>query len=207
MENNSIVVSGEVVSDFEYSHMSFGETYNSFFIRSARYSGTDDVLKVIVSTRIMQEIPKGMYVEVIGSVRTYTKHVCDKTYVDVHVFADKIRILDEPVYVNEVTLNGYICRKPIYRETPLGRRICDTLIAVNRIAGSSVYIPTILWGKSAESFSKKEVGSNVILHGRLQSREYLKKHEDGTEEMKTAYEFSVAYYEDVEVKDGCEKDS
>ena len=120
------------------------------------------------------------------------------------VFAKDIKYLSEQdeensseKVSNEVTLIGYICKKPIYRQTPFGREISDILLAVNRAYNKSDYIPAIAWGRNARFCQNIEVGTKVKITGRVQSRNYEKKFEDGTTQTRTAYEVSISSLEIV----------
>jgi single-stranded DNA-binding protein len=117
---------------------------------------------------------------------------------DIEFLPDGDEVLtDKDVVSNEVDLTGFICKPPIYRQTPFGREITDILIAVNRAYNKSDYIPCIAWGRNARFCSKMPVGTEVKVTGRVQSRNYEKKYEDGTVEQRVAYEVSVSNLEVV----------
>ena len=206
--NNSIYVSGKVVSLPEFSHEVFGEGFYTVMLESTRASGNTDTLAVSISERLIdiESLKVGLYISVNGQIRTFNKREnqeYNKPHLVVSVFAQELNIenneyeSDEVYDVNEVVLNGFLCKTPIYRRTPLGREICDILVAVNRPYGKSDYIPAVVWGRNASFMADLEVGTHLELSGRLQSRMYtkrIKENEDGTfvTEDRTAYEFSVA---------------
>ena len=190
---NSIVISGQVENEPEFSHEFLGEKFYRFYINSKRNSGTYDVLPVIVSDVFVGRIKKNEYIEIEGTIRTKNIHTGTKTIVDIFVFAN--RVLDYVAEINEANIEGFICKPPTFRETPFGRMISDLHIASNRMIGKSDYIPCIAWGRNAVRASVAEVGTKLYTKGRLQSREYVKKHDDGTEEKRTAYEVSLIYFE------------
>lgn len=199
---NSIVISGQVENEPVFSHECFGEKFYRFYINSKRNSGTYDVLPVIVSDVFVGRIKKNEYIEIEGTIRTRNIHTDAKTIVDVFVLAN--RVLDYVAEINEANIEGYICKPPTFRETPFGRMISDLHIASNRRIGKSDYIPCIAWGRNAVRASVAEVGTKLYTKGRLQSREYVKKHDDGTEEKRMAYEVSLVYFEMEEIEHECE---
>lgn len=200
-ETNVIDLSGVVSQEPVYNHEVFGENFFQFYLSSIRMSENIDVLPVLVSERLidLDSLKVGTYVHVKGQVRTFSKHTDDgaRPSLLISVFTKEICIPDEPFKndVNEVTLNGYICKTPVERATPLGREICDVLVAVNRPYGKSDYIPCIAWGRNAKYVGELEVGTALKLTGRLQSRNYNKKIDDTNFEQRTAYEMSVSKLE------------
>ena len=146
-----------------------------------------------------------------GQFRSYNSYESEKNRLILTVFAKDVKVISEEeqseeenemtkkdVVTNEVVLIGYICKKPIYRQTPFGREIADILLAVNRAYNKSDYIPCIAWGRNARFCQNLEVGSQIKLVGRVQSRTYEKKHEDGSVETRVAYEVSVGSLEVIE---------
>ena len=207
-ENNHITLVGKVTSDKTFSHEIYGEKFYVFNLNVPRLSGNDDVIPVTVSERLMigGELPIGSKITVEGQFRSYNNYNNGKNKLVLTVFAKEITMLEDQeseieakkdFISNEVTLVGYVCKKPIYRQTPFGREIADLLVAVNRAYNKSDYIPCIAWGRTARFCENMEVGIEVKLVGRVQSRSYEKKYEDGTVENKVAYEVSVASLEVV----------
>lgn len=201
-ENNKITVSGWIVSEFEYNHEIFGEKFYIAQLSVERRSGTSDILPITVSDRMIDVSKEwaGQFVKVSGQFRSYNKHEGEKTRLILSIFALEFAVWEDdgttrPIDENYIKLDGYICKSPIYRKTPLGREIADLVLAVNRPYGKSDYIPCICWGRDARFMAGRNIGTHIKLIGRLQSREYLKKYEDGTQETRTAYEVSASVVE------------
>lgn len=192
-ENNDIFLAGEVISDYKFSHEVFGEKFYIFDLKTNRLSEKFDVLPIMVSERIADVTisPVGAVVEVSGQLRSYNMHIENKSRVVLSVFADGIENLDYAGDTNTITLQGFVCKEPTYRKTPLGRDITDFTIAVNRNYAKSDYIPCIAWGRNAIFLSELPVGTELRITGRFQSREYTKKLENGESEIRTAFEVSV----------------
>ena len=199
MENNIITLMGTVESTPQYSHSVMDENFYSFVLRVPRLSETDDLLPVTFSANIYDEsiIKEGAKVRVKGQLRSYNKYSETKTRLILTVFAKDINIPDEndEENPNEIFINGFICKKPVYRKTPFGREITDLIIAVNRAFNRSDYIPAIAWGKNALYCENLDVGSNVLLWGRLQSRNYSKRISENETQIRTAYELSITKIE------------
>lgn len=195
MENNTVVLAGEVAGTPAYSHETFGEGFYVFNMNVPRASGTIDTVPVMVSDRMcnIESIKAGSLYEVEGQFRSYNKHEKSKNRLVLSVFAMGMRELDEDEYAgeNHVMIEGYVCKETVYRQTPLGREIADLLIAVNRAYGKSDYIPCICWGRNAKYASTLEVGQKLRLNGRIQSREYVKKTGEDNTETRVAFELSV----------------
>lgn len=210
INNNNITLAGVVEREPEYSHEVLGEGFYVFMLKCSRTSGNKDTLPVMISDRLVdiREIKVGQVVTVLGQIRSFNRHVDDvKSKLILSVFARELEILAQDATelpfeenINTVILDGYICKPPIYRCTPKGREIADILVAVNRPYGKSDYIPCIAWGRNARYTGNLDVGTRVDVEGRLQSREYTKKLDDGTEEIRTAYEISVSRIEESEEK-------
>lgn len=203
MENNQVTIAGTIASDFKFSHETYGEKFYFVDVGVARLSGTVDLIPVMVSGRMMniESSNIGEKIRVSGQFRSFNRHDNDKNRLVLSVFAHEIEFLDEmqsSLDCNEILLDGYICKAPNYRETPLGRKLADILVAVNRSYGKSDYIPCITWGRNALYTSGLDVGSRVKLYGRIQSREYTKNLSDTETETRTAYEVSVSKIELVE---------
>lgn len=203
--NNQITVSGELASEFTFSHEVMGEKFYKAQLYVLRMSGNADILPIMVSDRLVDVSNEwiGLIVRVSGQARTYNKHEENRNHLILSVFAREFEVLEDdgterPDYENNVFLDGFICKQPIYRETPLGREIADILLAANRPYGKSDYIPCIAWGRNARFASSLEVGTHIQIYGRLQSREYQKKIDEDEFETRVAYEVSVGGIEVVE---------
>lgn len=197
-ENNVIEIGGRVASTPEFSHEIYDEKFYKFEIETKRLSDMSDILPVIVSERLIEldSLKIGEIVHVIGQIRSYNKQVGTKSKLVLSVFAKEIeKSEDEQILtLNDINFNGFLCKEPIYRKTPLGREIADILVAVNRSYKKSDYIPCILWGRNAKFCQKLAVGTNVKITGRIQSRKYEKVQEDGTTKEMVAYELSVSKF-------------
>lgn len=208
IENNKIELCGVIASVPELNHKTYGENFYGFRLSCSRKSTEKDMLPIIVSDRLVEikDLQVGKKISVKGQVRTFNKHISDdKRKLLIMVFARDVREVEEesesaPEFNNNVKLSGYICKPPVYRVTPKGREIADVLIAVNRMYGKADYIPCITWGRNARYTGNLDVGTRIDVEGRLQSREYTKKLDDGTEEIRTAYEISVSRIEESEEK-------
>ena len=196
--NNKIEISGIVSSESRFSHKIYGEGFYNFDISVERLSGSADIIPVTISERLFNkdELTVGKEIKIDGQIRSYNSSSESRNRLVISVFAREI-YYGEGNNENAVQLNGFICRKPVYRTTPMGREIADILIAVNRAYNKSDYIPCIIWGRNARYAGKLEVGDNIKITGRIQSRKYQKKTENGAEE-RTAYEISVSKIEKVE---------
>ena len=203
IENNQVTVMGEVISDFAFSHEIFGEGFYMVDISVKRLSDSYDIIPVMVSERLLDVNAdyKGMYICINGQFRSYNRHEEHKNRLVLSVFArevDFIEEMEESSKTNQIYLDGYICKEPIYRKTPLGREIADVLLAVNRPYGKSDYIPCICWGRNARYASQFKVGERCAVWGRIQSREYMKKLDEEHIERRVAFEVSVSKLEILE---------
>ncbi len=197
IENNRVYVSGRVACEPQFSHEILGERFYDFTLGVARLSGQEDAIPVTVSERLItdeNELKVGEMVGINGQLRSYNKIADAKSRLVLRVFARDIDDgdADNP---NNIELEGYVCKPPMFRTTPFKREITDLLVAVNRAYNKSDYIPAIAWGRNARFASTFEVGDKIKLFGRIQSRAYRKVLEDGTEQERTAYEVSVAQIE------------
>lgn len=192
--NNIAHLCGTVESELEYSHDIFGESFYVFKLKVERLSGQADILPVTVSERLMnEEIKEGQRLSVDGQVRSYNIVHENKSKLVLQLFAKEVYLAESGLPdENSIYLQGFVCKKPVYRVTPFSREITDLLLAVNRAYGKSDYIPCICWGRNARYCENLEVGQFMSITGRLQSRQYQKKLEDGSLEERTAYEVSVA---------------
>ena len=196
MENNRVTVIGTIVSDFTFSHAVFGEGFYLVDLSVSRLSEQADVIPLMVSERLMDVTRdyRGCTIEADGQFRSYNRHEGVKNRLVLSVFVREVQFLEEftdYTKTNQIFLDGYICKEPIYRKTPLGREIADLLVAVNRPYGKSDYIPCIAWGRNARFASGFSVGTRIQIWGRVQSREYTKKLSETECEKRTAYEVSV----------------
>ena len=202
-DNNQVSIVGEIVSDFKFSHEVFGEGFYVVDILVSRLSNSADIIPIMVSERLInvKENYVGQNVEVLGQFRSYNRHEENKNRLVLSVFAREIRVLngdEENLKPNYIFLDGYVCKAPIYRKTPLGREIADLLLAVNRPYGKSDYIPCICWGRNARFAENFNVGGHIQVWGRIQSREYQKKIGENEFEKRVAYEVSVSKLEYIE---------
>ena len=203
IENNRVSIIGEIVSEFKFSHEVFGEGFYTVDVSVDRLSELTDVIPLMVSERLVDvsEDYQGRLVEVSGQFRSYNRHEGAKNKLVLSIFVREWEEVEENLEsgkTNQIFLDGYICKAPIYRKTPLGREIADLLVAVNRSYGKSDYIPCICWGRNARFAARFEVGVHVQIWGRIQSREYVKRLNEDEVEKRTAYEVSVSKIEYME---------
>ena len=202
LKNNQAVIAGEIISDFEFSHEVFGEGFYFVKLKVSRLSHSSDIIPLLVSERLIDVSQShiGQFLEARGQFRSHNKQESDKNRVVLFLFAKEIEMIDsaENRNPNEIFLDGYICKEPVYRTTPLGREIADVLLAVNRAYGKSDYIPCICRGRNARYAGNLTVGSRIQLRGRIQSREYQKRIGEGKVVDKIAYEVSASQMEYIE---------
>ena len=221
LENNYLTLVGKVTCEKEFSHEIYGEKFYRFSLSIARLSGNADIIPITISERLITDetLTEGKKLLIKGQFRSYNSFENERNKLILTVFAKDVQELPEneeqevevegedgeiakkEEMTNEVVLIGFVCKKPIYRQTPFGREIADVLLAVNRAYNKSDYIPTIAWGRNARFCQNLEVGTKVKLVGRVQSRMYEKKHEDGTVENRVAYEVSIGSLEIVDEDD------
>lgn len=206
-ENNKVTLSGEIVSNFEFSHEVYGEGFYTAMLASERESTVKDIIPIMVSERLIDVKAEweGRFMRVNGKFRSYNKHENGRRHLELSVFVREFEEIEfeheEPGRGNDensIFLDGYICKEPKYRETPLGREITDILLAINRSYGKSDYVPMICWGRNAVYASGLEIGTRLRIDGRIQSREYEKKISETDSETRTAYEVSISKMETVE---------
>lgn len=203
-EFNKVWISGRIEEEFEFSHEVLWEKFYKTRVVIPRLSGVEDYIPIIVSDlligNILNKPLRGVYVEVGGQFRSYNRFGKDgKKHLELLLFANVINVYEEEELIEEeanynlIYLDGYICKPPVFRTTPLGRQITDLLIAVNMSYNRSAYIPCIAWGKVAQYASQLEVGNRIKLYGRIQSRQYFKRFSLDSEagEYKDAYEISI----------------
>lgn len=193
-KNNKVFISGEILTDAEFSHEVYGEGFYEMNVLVKRLSGQGDILPVTISERLIADknLAIGSTINAVGQFRSYNKLVDGKSKLMLTVF---VRELLEDNYnknPNSIVLSGYICKPPVYRTTPFNREIADILIAVNRSYNKSDYIPCIAWGRNARFAKSLEVGEKIAISGRIQSREYQKRISDDEIRILTAYEVSVS---------------
>ena len=200
IENNQVSITGKIVTGFTFSHQVYGEGFYTMDLLVKRLSDSEDRIPVMVSERLVDVTQDyvGQYVEIHGQFRSYNRHEEKHNRLVLSAFARELRFIEEeeamtPVY--QIFLDGYICKEPVYRKTPLGREIADLLLAVNRPYGKSDYIPCICWGRNARYAANFQVGERCLVWGRIQSREYMKRISDENMEKRVAYEVSVSKLE------------
>ncbi|NLP15224.1 MAG: single-stranded DNA-binding protein [Clostridium sp.] len=201
IENNMVTISGKIVSETKFSHEVYGEGFYTFTLEVPRLSESYDRIAVTVSERLVsrEKLEIGKFIEIEGQFRSYNNYNNDAgSKLILTVFAREVNFYEDERKIknpNQIYLNGFICKRPIYRTTPFGREITDILLAVNRPYNKSDYIPCICWGRNARYASGLEIGDNIKIWGRIQSREYQKKLENGDVITKVAYEVSVSKME------------
>ena len=214
-ENNQLTLVGKVTSEKRFSHEIYGEKFYIFDLSVPRLSGNADIIPITISERLLveQDLEIGKNIVIEGQFRSYNSYQNEKNRLVLTVFAKEVTFAkeDEEEFKpskenssNEVVLDGFICKKPVYRKTPFGREIADVLLAVNRAYNKSDYIPCIAWGRNARFCENMPVGTEVRVVGRDQSRQYEKKYEDGTSEIRIAYEVSVAILEVIDQAENTE---
>ena len=208
IENNQVTIMGKVATEFSFSHEVFGEGFYMVEVEVKRLSNSEDRIPLMISERLIDVTQDytGEYIMVHGQFRSYNRHEEQKNRLVLSVLVREISFMEEEpdgTKTNSIWLDGYICKEPIYRKTPLGREIADLLLAVNRPYGKSDYIPCICWGRNARYASGVEVGEHVQLLGRIQSREYVKRISDTETEKRVAYEVSVSKLEKTLIDSAC----
>ena len=200
IENNRVSITGEIISEFRFSHQVFGEGFYIVDVSVNRLSDMRDIVPLMVSERLVDVTQNLIGKNVLASCqfRSYNKHDGQRNKLVLSIFVRDWQLIeenDESGKTNQIFLDGFICKSPIYRKTPLGREISDLLVAVNRPYGKSDYIPCIAWGRNARFASSFEVGKRIQIWGRVQSRDYIKKINENETEKHTAYEVSVSKLE------------
>lgn len=192
MNNNKVFLTGKVVNEPEFSHETFGEGFYELKLSVPRLSEYNDVIPIIVSEKLLAKdaFKVDNEVSIKGQFRSYNKIIDGISKLVLTVFVRELSEIDKSMNPNIIEITGYVCKPPVYRTTPFNREICDLLVAVNRAYNKSDYLPCIAWGRSAQYIKDVEVGSQVSIVGRIQSREYQKK--IGEEIVtKIAYEISI----------------
>lgn len=198
IENNQVSIIGKVSSELKLDHEVHGEKFYKADVIVERLSGVADVIPVIISDYLIDDLSDyaiDSYISVLGQFRSYNKNDDGKLKLILSVFANEITFINEEDIVDEavnnILLDGYVCKPPIHRTTPLGREITDVFLAVNRPYGKSDYIPCVCWGRLANFASRLNIGTNIQVAGRIQSREYTKKISGNESEKRVAYEVSI----------------
>ncbi len=195
---NRITICGTLRALPEYSHSNHERRFFRFTLEVERLSGTADLLPVVAAEDILMEADlfAGGRFLVTGQIRSFNSRAETGRRLIISVFAEAVTTTEQPPE-NDVALVGTICKPPVYRRTPLGREICDVMLAVPRQYQRTDYIPCILWGRTAECAAELPVGTRIGLTGRMQSRSYVKVLPEGAEE-RTAYELSAMGMEILE---------
>ena len=200
-EGNMAYLSGRVLSEPVFNHKTYGEAFYLVMLGIMRKSGYEDEIRLIISEKLLGgRSPKvGELLEISGQIRTYNREVDGRSKMEVTVFTRRMEYCsdEEFEYENHVAIEGFICKAPVRRTSPLGREICDLMVAVNRMYNKSDYIPTIAWGRNAIYSGQLQVGDKIAVEGRIQSREYRKYNDEGEPITKTAYEVSVIRMEEI----------
>lgn len=188
---NQITVRGQLVDLPEFSHENHGKRFYRFYLEIPRLSGNSDCLPVIAEERIMDtiDLSGGSMLTVTGQIRSHNTRTGGTRHLLIFIFASEI-IAENGEPCNDVIIEGPLCKEPIYRRTPLGREICDAMLAVPRTFRRADYLPCIFWGRTAEEIAICHSGDRVRILGRLQSRKYIKHTEEGQKE-RVAYEISA----------------
>lgn len=201
INNNMVIIAGEIITDFKYYNMVFGESFYSAKIKSLRNSGNYDLIPILISEHLLDRdrLKTGSMVVIKGQFQSYNRVIEGKRSLDLILLVKELMSTDdvEDQRINSIYLDGYLCKKATFRITPKGRKITDFMLAVNRPYGHADYIPCICWNQTALFVSRLTVGSHFRIHGRIQSRDYQKKVNEEDIIMKTAYEVSVCALERV----------
>ena len=188
---NRITLRGSLLSLPEYSHENHGRKFYRFYLEVARLSGVVDSLPIIAEESVMEtvDLSAGEMLTVHGQIRSHNIRQENRRHLMIYVFATELRAEDGD-FLNECLLEGILCREPTYRRTPLGREICDMMLAVPRAIRRADYLPCILWGRTAQEGAQCHTRDHIRIAGRLQSRIYTKQTEQGPQE-RVAYEISA----------------
>ena len=188
---NQITLRGNLQNLPEFSHENHGKRFYRFILEVPRLSGAVDILPVIAPEQVLNEmdLSGGQMLTITGQIRSHNSRTNGVRHLLIFVFATNI-IAEDGEPINEVTIEGPLCKEPTYRRTPLGREICDVMLAVPRAFRRADYLPCILWGRTAQEVSQCHIRDRICIHGRLQSRVYTKLTDDGPVE-RTAYEISA----------------
>lgn len=201
MGENHAVLTGTVISGPEFSHKTYGESFFIIELGITRKSGYEDRIPLMVSERLLWDgcPAKDEIITVSGQIRTYNQQIDGRNHLMIVVFVKVMESAEPDAQMeNYVILEGFICKETVRRTSPLGRELCDIMLAVNRMYNKSDYIPCIAWGRNAVFSGALDIGEKLLVEGRIQSRKYKKYDEDGLPVEKTAYEVSVTRMETCE---------
>ncbi len=188
---NNVFLQGTIATEIEYSHDLYGERFYEFTLDVPRLSEQTDEIPITIPEELIGTIKQGDKIALNGQFRSFNRPEGDRSRLILSVFVREIVQPKPDVNPNFAELVGYICKRPVYRTTPFNREICDILLAVNRAYSKSDYIPCIAWGRNARLVRDAAVGQKMYVGGRIQSRKYTKRYDDGTSQIRTAYEFSI----------------
>lgn len=190
-QENHIILRGSLLGLPEFSHENHGRKFYKFYLEVPRLSGAVDTLPVIAELGVLEQLDLvgGSQIRVEGQIRSHNQTDDTGRHLLIFVFAGSLTA-EEGAPINEVTVSGALCREPTYRRTPLGREICDVMLAVPRAFRRADYLPCILWGRTAQEIAQLHTRDGVSITGRLQSRIYTKYIGDTLHE-RTAYEISA----------------
>ena len=190
---NTVELCGALAAAPRFSHLSRGERFFIFPVETRRLSGAVDTINVVSREALLAalRIEEAERLCVQGELRSFNNRREEGPKLVITVFARALSLAGGGEDVNSITLRGALCKQPVLRVTPMGRDICDLMVAVNRRCGRSDYLPCICWGARARTAALFDVGDGVELTGRVQSRQYIKLI-DGEPVEKTAYEVSAA---------------
>lgn len=191
MNNNKVFLNGIIVEEPTFSHETFGEGFYEVKLSVSRLSEQTDILPITVSEKLLKHFILGKEIAIKGQFRSFNKLNGEKSKLILSVFVREVIEKDESMNPNIIEITGFLCKEPIYRTTPFNREICDILVAVNRAYNKSDYLPCIAWGRNARYIKDAKIGSKVSIVGRIQSRDYQKKLDNGEIINKTAYEISI----------------
>lgn len=197
-KTNEIILRGSLQALPVFSHENHGKRFYRFYLEVPRLSGVVDILPVVAEEQVLGQIDPtgGLMLTVTGQIRSHNQRADGVRHLLIFVFAASV-VAEDGEPMNQVVLQGPLCREPTYRLTPLGREICDAMLAVPRAFHRADYLPCILWGRIAQEVSRCHTRDVISIQGRLQSRIYTKQTPDGPEE-RTAYEISALTAEIVE---------
>lgn len=205
--NNYAHLVGKVLEGPVFDHKVYGQAYYRIVLGILRKSGYEDRIRLIVPEKLLggRAPREGEILEAKGQIRTYNKEEAGRSKLEIVVFVKDLKYTRKEksdhsryeedfalgISLNEIFIEGFVCKQPIRRTSPLGREICDLMIAVNRAYNKSDYIPVIAWGRNASRCENLKIGDKVVIEGRIQSRSYRKITEEGNQIIKTAYEVSA----------------
>ncbi|MBQ1575536.1 MAG: single-stranded DNA-binding protein [Oscillospiraceae bacterium] len=195
LPDNEVILCGTCLEEPVYSHAARSQSFYTLPLLVRRLSGAADTVNVTIRETMLGTAEQGGRLCVTGEVRTFNNRSGEWPRLVISVFARTLAPTEE-ADENRVRLRGALCKSPNLRTTPMGREICDLILAVNRRYGRSDYLPCICWGSKAREAALWEVGTRLLLEGRIQSRRYSKLTENGSEE-RTAYEISAAQIDPI----------